>query len=246
MPPEPTLTTELHHGVLIRKRFREQDLTIVNDVVRDDCYRVTDLPKPTLTVVDIGAHIGSFAVHIKRHRPEAHIVCVEANRRNLHMLNKNVGRFATIHGAACGYDHPVKVLSTVHHGSPTTGGSFVSEVDDESWRELHNRNEYVPESDLVEPITLEQICQHPTTSRCRTSWGHIDLLKLDCEGSEFPILERTTMLDRIGCIVGEWHDRERFMRMVDSERFAKFTLDVLRDGELGLFRLSRGDWWNMD
>ena len=77
-------------------------------------------------------------------------------------------------------------------------------------------------------------------------WPRIDLLKLDCEGSEFSILEHANCLDRVGVIVGEQHDEKRFRRLV-NRRFPRsdWTLDVLRDGTPGLFRLSRPEWWNM-
>ncbi len=65
---------------------------------------------------------------------------------------------------------------------------------------------------------------------------HIDILKLDCEGSEFSILGNTTSLDRIGLIVGEYHGRERFLKLV-ADRFADWKLRILKDGELGTFWL---------
>jgi FkbM family methyltransferase len=51
----------------------------------------------------------------------------------------------------------------------------------------------------------------------------IDVLKLDCEGSEFSILGRTTVLDRIGLIVGEYHGREAFQKLV-VERFGGWSM----------------------
>jgi hypothetical protein len=56
----------------------------------------------------------------------------------------------------------------------------------------------------------------------------IDVLKLDCEGSEFSILGKTTSLDRIGIIVGEYHGRERFDQLV-ARRFAGWKLTILKD-----------------
>ena len=67
---------------------------------------------------------------------------------------------------------------------------------------------------------------------------HIDVLKLDCEGSEFSILGQTTLLDRIGVIVGEYHGKAAFLKLV-AQRFAGWELRILKDGELGLFWLSR-------
>jgi hypothetical protein len=68
------------------------------------------------------------------------------------------------------------------------------------------------------------------------SFDEIDILKLDCEGSEFSILENTTMLDRIRVIVGEYHDKPRFEKLV-AERFADWKLRILHEGEPGAFWL---------
>jgi hypothetical protein len=65
----------------------------------------------------------------------------------------------------------------------------------------------------------------------------IDILKLDCEGSEFSILGKTASLDRIGLIVGEYHGKEKFRQLI-ADRFAGWELRVLRDGELGTFWLA--------
>lgn len=66
----------------------------------------------------------------------------------------------------------------------------------------------------------------------------IDLLKLDCEGSEFSFLGNTSMLSKVRIIVGEYHGRERFHKLV-AERFSDWHLTILREGNLGLFRLER-------
>jgi hypothetical protein len=41
--------------------------------------------------------------------------------------------------------------------------------------------------------------------RAIDSLGAVDVLKIDAEGSEYPILMTSQRLDRIGLIVGEWH-----------------------------------------
>ncbi len=90
--------------------------------------------------------------------------------------------------------------------------------------------EYWADLRPIETVTLEQLAEKYGLDR-------IDFLKLDCEGSEFSILQNTTMLDRIGVIVGEYHDRARFLKLV-TERFADWALRILKDGELGVFWLT--------
>ncbi|MDP9255653.1 MAG: FkbM family methyltransferase [Actinomycetota bacterium] len=35
--------------------------------------------------------------------------------------------------------------------------------------------------------------------------GRVDILKLDIEGAEHPVLARATLLDRVALVVGEYH-----------------------------------------
>ena len=144
---------------------------------------------------------------------EARVVCVEADPRNLTALARNVGGFAQIVPAACTYaPDPIRLRSTIYAGTENSGGSTVDSV-----------GEIVPRVTLEELFTAYQL-----------PW--IDVLKLDCEGCELSVLEHTLSLDRVRLIVGEWHDRERFLRLV-ARRFTAWRLHVLRDGALGLFWL---------
>lgn len=70
----------------------------------------------------------------------------------------------------------------------------------------------------------------------------IDLLKLDCEGSEYSILAKCSCLDRVAEIVGEWH-RVPGVRRFDEfcrERLPAWNLDTFGrlDAPLGMFRLT--------
>src|SRR5207302_3010451 len=84
--------------------------------------------------------------------------------------------------------------------------------------------EYWADFRPIRTLTLEDLMQEH-------GLDHIDILKLDCEGSEFSILSKTPSLDRIGLIVGEYHGKENFDRLV-AERFADWTLKIIRRGDL--------------
>ena len=210
-------TTEVFRGVRVRRRVRHGDVMVVDDVVRDDCYGIRRKtrypPSYSLNILDVGAHIGSFAKHARNQWPGSRIACVEPVRANWHMIRANDPE-ATLFQAACTYDARfVRVVSTVNRASRNTGGSHVE-----------------PGTE-VPAMTLETIM-------AQLGWERIDLLKLDCEGSEISILQNTTSLDRIDMIVGEWHDREALDRIV-AERFGGWRFEVLRDAKPnGLFRLT--------
>lgn len=198
----------------VRRRHLAADRIVAADVYVEDCYGVDQLAGQPRYVVDVGAHLGAFACRIRRRLAGAgRIVCVEADRRNLPALARNVGGFAEIVAAACTYaPRPVRLRSTVYDGTDNTGGSWIG-----------SGGEIVPRVTLEEILAAYQLPQ-------------IDVLKLDCEGSELSILANSSSLERVRCIVGEWHDREQFLRLI-ARRLPDWRFEVLRDGPRGLFRL---------
>ena len=57
-------------------------------------------------------------------------------------------------------------------------------------------------------------------------YGRVDLLKLDCEGSEWPILAHASQLHRVRTICGEYHERE--LHPLCPEFDTPFTRGLLR------------------
>lgn len=213
LPAEQTAWT-LDSDLWIRRAHRQADRTIVRDVYVEDCYGVDRIPRQPRFVVDVGAHIGAFARRIERRlAAEGRLVCVEADPANLPALRKNVSDCAQIVAAACTYaPGPIHLRSTVVPGTDNTGGSSIDK-----------RGQMVP------TVTLEKIIE-----RFQLPW--IDVLKLDCEGCELSLLQSATVLDRVRLIVGEWHDRARFLTII-AQRCPGWRLRVLREGPLGLFWL---------
>jgi FkbM family methyltransferase len=191
-------------------------------------------------VVDVGAHIGCFCRRFHERNPLARIIAVECCPENIAALQKNVGRIATIVQAAVTYEKDVALLNAVFPNCVTTGGSTLvsrktleQKVAAEQLPTEQNGNadkQYWADFRTVQTVSLEEILEKYGLDR-------IDFLKLDCEGSEFSILENTTILDRIGIILGEYHGREKFLQLI-QERFAGWDLRILKDGELGLFWLT--------
>jgi len=225
----------------IRNDNAEQDLVVVKDIAEDDSYHITELPMPRPVVVDVGAHIGCFSKKIHERNPLAQIIAVECCPENIPALKKNIGGFATVIQAAVTYEKEVALLNAVYRNCVTTGGSVVlprsaleQRVGNDELQEQPTKvadQPYWADFRRVTSLTVEDILQS-------NGLDHIDILKLDCEGSEFSILENTASLDRIGLIVGEYHGRERFLKLVAS-RFSDWKLRILKDGELGTFWLQR-------
>jgi FkbM family methyltransferase len=215
-----------------------QDLVVVEDIAEQDSYRVCDLPLPRPVVVDVGAHIGVFSATVHRRYPGARIIAVECCPENIAALERNVSHFAEVVQAAVTYEEDVALLNAVYSDCVSTGGSVVLPRTAVRAKAEAERGESGARSVLdgywadVRPlptVTLEELVE-------TRGLNGIDLLKLDCEGSEFSILENSTMIDRIGLIVGEYHGRERFVDLV-RRRFENWILKIIRDGDPGTFWL---------
>ncbi len=226
----------LREGFWVRAANVEQDLVIVRDIFRDDAYRTALLDANAFNVVvDIGAHIGVFARLWHDKNPGAKIVCVEACPENIPALQKNVGHFARVIQAACTYQPgPLALLNAVRPNCESTGGSMVVPRNNLDRAVGQPGYRYWRDSRPVATITLEEIMDLMGVD-C------IELLKLDCEGSELDILDQTD-LSRVRFVVGEYHDEVRWQQMVQS-RLRHFDYGhMFACAGRGLFHLANKVW----
>lgn len=219
----------------IRCNNWQQDMVVVEDVFIRDTYKLGELKErfSIETIVDVGAHIGTFGRLAKKLIPGCKVFSYECEPENYATLRKNLEPYGlpSPHKAAVTYEKEVALLNAVFPNCVTTGGSTVC-----SPAQLENvdKTQYWADSRPIETRTLEQVFQENKIDR-------IDVLKLDCEGSEFSILENTSSLDKVMTIVGEWHGRAKFMQLVES-KFSAWDFRIIQDGELGLFWLTRVIW----
>lgn len=159
-------------------------------------------------VVDIGLHIGSFAALVKE-RGAAEMWGVEAGLENLRLAMHNVhastgsAQFMPT-WAACGRsDYRGYRMAFGGHGPQHTANSWVVPVDGD--------REEVPTIPLDDLLKLA------------SDFGRrrISCLKLDCEGSEWPILFTSRGLEWVDRIYGEYHAHESVLRAfaVDGKRY---------------------------
>lgn len=135
------------------------------------------------TALDVGGHVGLWSHVCREYAPHLSITAIEAHPDNYRQFLRNCPDVPVLH-AWCGYRQNAVGLCCREKWN---GSHYV----------LNEGEAPIPGSwvlPLPERVTLED-------------FGQIDLLKLDCEGSEFDILlncEAET-LQRIQVIVGEYH-----------------------------------------
>ncbi len=178
-------------GLTITMRQNYGDASTLAEIFLDDCY-VRDLTLPhSPVVIDVGGFIGDFSLYaVKRLNARRVIVC-EPSPRNWVLLLKNI--------ANNGYEDRIEPVNK----AVTDGGEVMMNVDAPDEYQCMVSAYYPSEQPLraVSGTSLGQLLRdHALES--------VDLLKIDCEGGEYAILESTPadVLSRIRNIVFEYHD----------------------------------------
>lgn len=197
---------EKTNGVYMRTgKLHQQDMDVYAEVYQHDCYRVKPHYFTDGVVIDIGAHIGFFSLLVRDRFKVRNIVCVEACPDNWATLLLNVGGFAKVHRAACSYQDAKDLVlaNSICDKGVATGGSMLVKRSDA----LNVKDPYRVDDCIRETVTLDKlVAPHQM----------VDVLKLDCEGSEFDILQAGNLFveQRVRRIVAEFHDRKRWETMV--------------------------------
>ncbi|HEX6347813.1 MAG TPA: FkbM family methyltransferase [Candidatus Dormibacteraeota bacterium] len=139
------------------------------------------------TVIDVGAHVGSFTVWVARRAPRARIVAVEPNPQSFHLLERNIrlnglsDRVRTINAAVGAEAGRVAFESSEHSlgtkMSTQGNGALMADV-----------------------FRLADLIQE-------SGFNTVDYLKLDTEGMEYQILKHADagVLRQIRRLTCEYH-----------------------------------------
>lgn len=188
---------------------RNGDIGVAKEVFYEDPYKIKDIVKDGSIVIDIGAHIGTFALRCAIEKDctiYAYEPCDESYKillENIH-INNLENKIMAYNNAVCGKNEIRDFrVSTEHYA----GSSFHMEY----------KPYYITK---VKCITLREIFEDNNIKKC-------DLLKMDCEEEEKYILlnENTEIiLDRIDKIVLEYHRMIHGKEIADYLKRMKFTV----------------------
>src|ERR1051325_11370113 len=212
-----TLDQAIFNGVFI---FNEYDLP--------ECFAPGDI------VVDIGAHIGSFAEAVLS-RGCQNIYCIEADSSNVEIAAVNLkphledSHVQLVQGAAWRSDpNEDELRFDGYHSFPQS----YSEM--EGILNTGNGSVIWPAGEPVSKVAFDEIIDLVTNSGEK----RVRLVKLDCEGAEWPILLTSARLELIDEICGEFHelggeyleiseDRDMKEPIFSYQGSARFTIEML-------------------
>ena len=173
---------------------------ILVPVALEDEYRIAGQRfRATDVVIDIGAHVGvfSYLCYLKGSRE---IYSFESSQHNFDRLTRHLGGISEIHceraivwrsDEAGGRTLRLSTFSADNTGSSSVLGGGQA-IDFAAQRIVPG-----PAADCATALPLDAILDR---------FERVKLLKVDCEGSEFPILLTSARLSKVERIVGELHE----------------------------------------
>jgi FkbM family methyltransferase len=187
------------------------DMIYTNVVTRNE-YRVPEDISGAV-VIDVGMHVGAFG-HLALTRGAAELHGFEPEASNYSCAVQNLAPFG----------------ARVHLHNRAVWRSDIAAPALHFWRSTDDANAgggtliWDTDGPLVDTVSFDDVIDTISENGRR----RISLLKIDCEGAEFPILLTSSRLDRIDRIVGEYHElRAELPRHVRVPGCEQFTVEIL-------------------
>jgi FkbM family methyltransferase len=160
---------------------------IYEEIFREDGYSGIDLP-PAPCVVDVGANIGMFVIHVKARYPDAEVLAFEPAPQSVELLRRNIELHrldrVVVHETALGAVAERDVPFTYYPMIPGNSTRY-PEI-----KELQKTN--MAKTMAVKVVERMHRGQEMTVSVERLSafldGRTVDLLKIDAEGAEVDVL----------------------------------------------------------
>lgn len=203
---------EMRNGTKVRLRVNSTDLMAFTNV-----WLVKEYQKPGFeikkddTIIDIGAHIGLFALYASQFCKSGKIYCFEPIKENFDILISNV--------ELNGITNILPVNAAV-----STDNKMVTIYlnEDQSGHSMHVVGSKKVE---VKSVSLQNIFDLNSIEQC-------DLLKVDCEGEEYSIMDALppSYYHKIKKICLEYHLADTKQRLLDEliSRLQTFSFKITK------------------
>ena len=204
---------ETRKGIKIKIRNNSTDIQAFANVWLLEEYNQRGfIPQDNGSVLDIGSHIGLYAMYISQKSPKTKIFCFEPVKDNFNLLKENISNNLL---------ENVRICNSAVSNRVEKGEIFLSE--DQSAHSLVQKS---GRREKIDTTTLENIIDENHIER-------ISVLKLDCEGSEYDIIDSLSdeILKKIENICLEYHLKSntdaRFESLKNKLMEHKFQLEIL-------------------
>ena len=203
---------ETRNGVKIKLRVNSTDLMAFTHVWLLHEYDRTGFEiKDTDIVIDIGAHIGLFALFSSQFCKNGKIFCYEPIKENFDLLKSNLE-----------LNNIKNVVATNVAISTSTGVVTIYLNEDESGHSM-----YVTGSKQIQvkSLSLQDVFDLNKLEKC-------DFLKIDCEGEEYHIIDSlpTPYFDKINKMCIEYHfvdtKPDLLQNMIKRLKFLSYIINV--------------------
>lgn len=185
------------------KRIKVYDFMsfyIYSEIFIDKCYDIKlNSEKPI--IVDVGANTGYFALRMKQLYPEAIIICFEPYPPCIQQLTETIkiNKLKNVEIKKLAVSNKAERSKLYIHPTNIGGHSIFSENVSENFIEI----ESITLSEVLTLIYPRKVC---------------NLLKLDCEGAEYPIIKSMTM-----------EHQKNFEHIIYEPTYNSYSIDELND-----------------
>lgn len=189
---------------------------IVFQELENDAYRIFSIEfQPGDIVVDIGAHVGIFSICLARLHPEIRIFAFEPVLDNYRHFEMNLQKNGIVNVSPFNFAITADAREITLIMNPiNSGGALQLELIQE--RPFPDHQFYRSHS-----MTLDAFFKQEDIQQCK-------LLKIDCEGAEYDILNQTKVLEQVQYLVGELHINQKLSDMGHSpERLIQSCLKYI-------------------
>jgi FkbM family methyltransferase len=219
------ITLQLRNKIKIIMRTRSTDIHVFANIWLNKEYKIDNFLDEKLTVIDIGAHGGYFTLYLSQLFPEAEIFCFEPIESNYQLLLENL---------KINDRKNVRPFHLAVTDKAKTAKIFLS--DDDAAHNLYDESSKFEE---IKTISLQEIMDKNKIESC-------GLLKLDCEGAEYEILNSFPLdyFNKIKRIILEYHIRNRneFETLKDILKKMNYVVtDTPTSEKLGIILAEKND-----
>lgn len=187
--PLQILIAAQHHMHPVNLRMRTTDVSLYEEIIVN-CEYEFEIGREPAVIVDAGANIGLTSVYFANRYPKAKIVAIEPEAENFRMLLKNTEPYEGIVAVEAALWHSDTMVDLSDPGS----GSWGFQVEE-------HQDIATSCKKLVRGVTVDTLMRE-------NGLNHIDILKVDIEGSEKEVFESCgAWIGKVGVLVVELHDR---------------------------------------